>query len=189
MRGVRWSNARCVKRPCPPSTQTTPPTRAPRWAKHLRPRETSNPPPLACHPPSSSLPPPPGALHWDSAVALACHRGRARNGRCCCWGWHAGRPVLRRIIHRGSYIRGIHHATHLPTPLGPDAKTRCGASAPATARPPTAWTPARHSKREAETVCGGGQAGQGSLPDEGEGAVLDAAALLREGEPSPAFHV
>ena len=45
---------------------------------------------------------------------------------------------------------------------------------------------------EAETACGGGQAGQGSLPLlEGEGAVLDAAAaaLLREGESSPACHV
>ena len=71
-------------------------------------------------------------------------------------------------------------------------KPVAGPSAPPTARPPTAWTPARHSKREAETACGGGQAGQGSIPLlEGEGAVLDAAAaaLLREGEPSPATHV
>ena len=77
MRGVRWSNARCVKRPCPPSNTDN--TRTPLGKP---PRESSKPPP-SYHPPSSSLPPPPGAQHWNCAVARACHRGRARNGRCC----------------------------------------------------------------------------------------------------------
>jgi hypothetical protein len=171
VRGVRWSNARCVKRPCPPSnTDNTTHTRTP-LGTHLRPQERVKtsavmPSALLLIAPSAWSPtlelrrcsclPPRSGTQWTLALmGVAC-------------GTHGPPPH----IHRGLYDRGSHHATHLPTPLGPDAKTRRGASAPPTARPPTAWTPARHSKREAETACGGGQAGQGSIPLlEGVGAV------------------
>ena len=79
-----------------------------------------------------------------------------------------------------------------PPPLGLDAKPAAGqVHRPRRSRPPRGRPHATANARWRLCAVAGGQAGQGSLPGEGEGAVLDAAAaaLLREGEPSPATHV
>jgi len=122
MRGVRWSNARCVKRPCPPSnTDNTPHTRThTRWANTSAPKrdvKTSSavkPSALLLIAPSAWSPPP--ELRRCSCVPprTGTQWTLALMGVAC--GTHGPPPH----IHRGLYDRGSsHHPTHLPTPLGP----------------------------------------------------------------------